>query len=564
MDMLKERVARPVAEELGLTIQEVASLFEPPRNKQWGDLALPCFKLAKKLGKNPVQIAGQLSPLFSNDPAISAVTAVGPFLNLTIETSFLAQFALEQTKKMQKQGFVLNDGEGKTVTIDFSSPNIAKEFSIAHLRSTSLGNSIGRIYRSLGWSVVGINHLGDWGTQFGLLIVAFTRWGSEAELHQHPLAYLQSLYVRINQLAKDDPEIMTEARANFKALEQGEAEQTRLWSLFRQVSLDEFDRMYAELDVSFEAVTGESYFIDKVAPLLAELEDKGITTVSDGALVVELEDPEEPPALLRKSDGATTYAARDVAAIVYRQKTYRFDRNIYLVDSRQALHFKQIFTVASKLGVPNADQCAHVPFGAVKLDGQIMATRKGNVMLLSDFISRVKVKVEDIMTEKNPDLKDKSVAAQVAIGAILFEFLKRHRIHDVDFRSEEALKFEGETGPRVQMLHARLCGLARHYKGDISEVVDFELYSTAEERELLKKMLKYPKMLRNAGRHENPAIVSDYLLELADVYSRFYAKVRIVTDDAASTAARMLLMDRLRSLVAHCLWLLGIKAVKEM
>jgi arginyl-tRNA synthetase len=582
---LAKRIRRVYADQLDLLWQAldtdesglagvILGKIETPKDRKLGDFAFPTFILAKAFREKPPQIAEKLAsvPVSGNGAARIRFESAGPYVNSFLSVGELARTVLSEIFEKGSTCGSATIGTGKSIVIDFSSPNIAKPFGIGHLRSTAIGNSLYRIYSKLGYDCIGINHLGDWGTQFGKLIVAYKRWGSREMIDSEPIKALYELYVRFHEEEEKDPELTEEARSWFKKLEDGDAEARELWELFYRLSLDEFKRVYELLGVKFDHYTGESYYNDKIDTTIERLAQAGLTKQSRGALVVDLEEYNLPPCILRKADGATLYATRDLAGIFYRYETYKFHKALYVVGVAQRDHFKQVFKVIELLGEPYADGLVHVPFGWIKFDEQHMSTRRGNIIYLDDVISMAHEKVIATIKEKNPELPDlEKTALQVAIGAILFADLSVRKHKDVNFSWDEVLNFEGATGPYLQYSHARLAALERRYGREINGDVDFHLFKSDEEKELLLHLARFGRIIEMAADQYEPNVIVEYLLNLATVFNRFYQRkdeagrlVRIISENEDETSARMLLVNAVRTVLCEGLYLLGIEAPQEM
>lgn len=546
----------------------IRSRLEIPKDQALGDFAFPTFLLAGILKEKPSRIAERLTGSLD----AGRFKVVGPYINALIPPSDAARAVLPRIHR-EKAGYGSQTiGEGKKIVIDFSSPNIAKPFGVGHLRSTVIGNSLYRVYEKLGYTCIGINHLGDWGTQFGKMILAFQKWGEKGELEGDPIRYLYDLYVKFHDEEKRDPALEEEARAWFKRLEDGDEDATALWALFKEYSLKEFRRIYDILGVRFDYYTGESFYNDKMDAVLDRLSEAGLAVESQGALIVDLEKYGLAPCLLRKADGATLYATRDLAGIFYRHKEYDFHRALYVVGAAQQEHFKQVFKVIELLGEAYADRLVHVEFGWIKLDDKAMSTRRGTIIFLEDVITTAGEKAREIIREKNPGLKNLEETAQmIGLGAIIFADLGVKKHKDVNFVWEDVLNFEGETGPYLQYTHARLCALLRKYGQAVRPGVDFDLFTAAEEKELLMHLYRFGTVVELAADKYEPNFIAAYLLELAGVFNRFYQRkdangrlIRIISDNREETAARMLLVDAVRTVLNEGLRLLGIQAPEEM
>jgi len=546
----------------------VLSKLEIPKDRSRGDFAFPAYVLAGILKKKPPEIAGEIGEKLDRE----RFHVAGPYINRVISASEVAERILP---RIHADGDLYGSqtvGTGKNIVIDFSSPNIAKPFGVGHLRSTAIGNSLYRLYEKLGYTCIGINHLGDWGTQFGKMIAAYLKWGDEKELEREPIKYLYNLYVRFHEEEKQDSSLADEGRSWFKKLEDGDEQATALWQTIKDYSLIEFRRIYDILGVKFDHYTGESFYNDKMDAVIERLKEAGLTSVSQGALIVDLEAQGMNPCLLRRADGATLYATRDLAGILYRHREYDFYKALYVVGSAQREHFQQVFKVIELLGEDYAERLVHVDFGWIKFQDKAMKSREGTVIFLEDVIDTATHKAAEIIREKNPDLADLDETARViGIGAVIFADLSVKKHKDVNFSWEEVLNFEGETGPYLQYTHARLSALMRKYGRDISEEVDFALFDSPEEKELLMHLYRFGNVVEAAADKYEPNFIGEYLLELAAVFNRFYQRkdtegrlIRIISEDERETAARMLLVSAVRTVLREGLRLMGIQAPEEM
>ncbi|WP_068496267.1 arginine--tRNA ligase [Paenibacillus kribbensis] len=575
--MLLLTAAKVLLTHTGLGEKEILSLLEIPPQPEWGDLAFPCFVLAKKLRKSPQQIALELAEAISHEEGLSA-SAAGAYVNITLNRSVQIPLMLAE---LNQPDFLKPDiGHGQRVVIDMSSPNIAKPFGIGHLRSTVIGAALYRILGETGHVPISVNHLGDWGTQFGKQIAAYKRWGNEEQLQQDPIGESLKLYVRFHQEAERDPSLEDEGREWFRRLEHGDAEAQRLWEFFVEVSLGEFDRMYQRLNITFDHVLGESFYNDKMQAVVAQLRTKELLEESDGALVVRLEEEELPPCLILKKDGTTIYPTRDLATAIYRRKVMKADRLLYVVGGEQRLHFQQVFAVLKRAGEAWAEQCEHVPFGLMRFAGKKMSTRRGKVVKLEEVLDEAVVRAQAIITQKNPDLQDQQeIAEDVGIGAIIFGDLKNNRLNEVDFSLEEALTFEGETGPYVQYTHARIRSLLEKARASadarstISDIVPVQKGHSPDCTdggtsvmlgdagwELLKQLDRYHGQLIRAVRQLEPSVMARFALDTAQAFNRFYAKERIVDGGRW----RIQLAEQTADILASTLQLLGLKAPNRM
>ncbi|OAZ47864.1 arginine--tRNA ligase [Paenibacillus polymyxa] len=574
--MLLMIATQAIVAHTGLEEKEVLSLFEVPPQPEWGDVAFPCFVLAKKFRKSPQHIAMELAELVSREAGLTA-SASGAYVNITLDRSVHIPSMLAELSKAE---FLKpNTGYGQRVVIDMSSPNIAKPFGIGHLRSTVIGAALYRILGETGYVPISVNHLGDWGTQFGKQIAAYKRWGNEEQLQHDPIGESLKLYVRFHQEAEHDPSLEDEGREWFRRLEQGDTEAQQLWEFFVEVSLGEFDRMYQRLNISFDHVLGESFYNDKMQAVVAQLRAKGLLEESDGALVVRLEDEQLPPCLILKKDGTTIYPTRDLATAIYRHEVMKADRLLYVVGGEQKLHFQQVFAVLKHAGETWAEQCEHVPFGLMRFAGKKMSTRRGKVVKLEEVLDEAVARAQAIITEKNPNLlEQQAIAEDVGIGAIIFGDLKNNRLNEVDFSLEEALTFEGETGPYVQYTHARIRSLlekARAHSDVDSTSSDNVLAQDGHSPDLnivsdemlgdagwalLKQLDRYHGQLIRAARQLEPSVIARFALDTAQGFNRFYAKERIV--DGGQW--RIQLAEQTADMLASTLRLLGLKAPNRM
>ncbi|MEF3303519.1 arginine--tRNA ligase [Paenibacillus sp. GYB003] len=536
----------------GVEPAALEAMIEVPPNPDMGDLSIPCFKLSKTLRQSPQLIAEALAGKLPAHPAFAKATALSGYLNVFFDKRHFAESVLGDVLRQGDRYGCRAIGSGKTIVIDFSSPNIAKPFHVGHLRSTVIGNALYRIHRFLGYDCVGINHLGDWGTQFGKLITAYKLWGDRNEVEAGGIEELMRLYVKFHDEAEAKPELDDTARAWFVKLERGDEEALELWRWFKAISYKEFERIYGLLGVTFDSDAGESFYNDKMGAVVEELKAKGLLEEDQGAYLVRLDDFNMPPALILKKDGATLYHTRDIAAALYRQRTYGFAKAIYVTDYAQNLHFQQWFKVIDLMGYEWADRLVHVPFGRVNLEGVKFSTRKGNVVLLEELLRQAIDKTRDIIESKNPSLDDKDeVAKQVGVGAIVFNDLSNNRIKDVSFSWKDVLNFEGESGPYVQYTYARACsvlrkaGLSAQKAGEAfagESGFDASLLANPEAQQVVKELAAFPDKVVQAMDKLEPSIVSRHLIDIAQSFNRFYHECPILTDDAALKTARLALV----------------------
>ncbi|MFB0846544.1 arginine--tRNA ligase [Paenibacillus oleatilyticus] len=566
----KQWLAGQLAAKLeGISQEALAELIEYPPNPQMGDLSLPCFKLSKQLRKAPQAIAEELKAGWSDNASVQRVDAVSGYFNVFLNPAAFAKEVVGEVLARQDRYGSQEYGQGRNIVIDFSSPNIAKTFHIGHLRSTVIGNALYNIFNFMGYNSVGVNHLGDWGTQFGKLIVAYKLWGDQAAVEAEGIDELQRIYVKFHDEADVKPELEDEARAWFVKLEQGDEEAHKLWRWFVDISLKEFHKMYDLLGVKFDSYAGESFYNDKMAEVLDELKAKNLLEEDGGALLVRLDQFNMPPALMVKKDGGTLYHTRDVAAAKYRKKTYDFDKAVYVTDAGQSLHFNQLFKVIELMGYDWSNQMMHVPFGKVSLEGAKLSTRKGNVINLEDLLGKAIEKTREIIEEKNPNLENKDeVARKVGVGAIIFNDLSNNRIKDIVFSWDEALNFEGETGPYVQYTHARTCSVLA--KADPAETQSFEGFDpkhleNEEAQGVLRQLYLFKERVEQAMHKLEPSIISRYLVDLAQSFNRFYHECPILkVDDAGVRKARLALVESVRITLKNGLALIGIEAPEKI
>ncbi|WP_339215771.1 arginine--tRNA ligase [Ornithinibacillus sp. FSL M8-0202] len=539
--------------------ETVLKMIEKPKYESHGDFAFPCFELAKHYGKSPSLISAELAGKI-DAPLFEKVESVGGYINVFLQKEKVASQTIQSILEKKNHYGDEMIGNNKTITIDFSSPNIAKPFSMGHLRSTVIGNALSLIAEKSGYQVIRLNHLGDWGTQFGKLIVAYTKWGIEEEVRKSPIKELLALYVKFHQEAEKDPSLNDLGRAAFKKLEHGDEETIQLWRWFRDESLNEFMKIYNQLGISFDSFAGEAFYNDKMEKVVKQLSAKGLLVESQGAYVVELEG--FPPSLIKKRDGTTLYATRDLAAAIYRQETYQFTKSLYVVGYEQTLHFKQLFAVLEKMGYDWQKGMAHIPFGMILKEGKKMSTRKGKLVLLEEVIEEaIQLALRNI-EEKNPNLSNKEeVAKQVGVGAIIFHDLKNFRLHDIEFSLEDMLRFEGETGPYVQYTHARTASLLRKGKY-VEQSDDGSTFIDPEAWPIIKLLMDFPQTITRALDDYDPSQIAKILLDIAKSFNKYYAVVKIL--DEPYKQARLSLVYAVNIILKEGLRLLGIKAPEEM
>ncbi len=595
---IKEKIAELLAAQLdsltegaegSLSKEDVKGMLEVPQDKANGDYAFPCFRLAKLLRKAPPLIAKDVAAGIANEVLFEKVEQVNAYVNMFVSRREISEITLGAAlaPDFGRSG----EGEGKTVIVEYSSPNIAKPFHIGHIRTTIIGDSIYRLYDELGYKVVRLNHLGDYGTQFGKMIVAFRKWGNEDDLEKDPIKYLLHLYQKFHDEAKDDPSLDDRAREAFVKLEAGEEDEVRLWKKFSDLSLAEFNRVYDMLGISFDEYDGESFYSDKMQRFIDELAEKGLMHESRGANIVDLEEYGLGVAMITKSDGSTLYCTRDIATAVYRKEHYDFYKNIYVVATQQNLYFRQLKMILKLLGYDWEEDCIHVPFGMVSLEnGQILSTRGGNVVFLEDVLNNAIDKTKEIIREKNPDASDEHVdeiAKEVGIGAVKFQELSNNRIKDYTFTWDKVLNFDGETGPYVQYTHARCASVLRKAGEETAakaeqmilgksgsegsttsagagEAIDLSYIEGDNAYELVKLIYAFPEVVRDAAYKYEPSIVTRHIIDIAQSYNRFYHDEHILVENEDEKLAKVALTIAAKNVIATGLGLLGIAAPDRM
>ena len=559
-----EAVAAALSELVGLDQKELLSLLETPKNASMGDIAFPCFKLSKIMRKAPNAIAAELKDKLSLPAGIEKAEAVGPYLNFFIEKGQQAQMVLTKVLDAGKAYGSDHEGRGRHVVLDYSSINIAKPFGFHHLPSTAIGSSLYRIYRHLGYEPVGVNHLGDWGTQFGKMIVAYKQWGTKP-VDQYGIRELVDLYVRYHQEVEAHPEMDDEARAWFHKIETGDEEAVSLWKQMKDATIREVKKTYERMGVQFDSWAGESFYEDKMEPIIDELREKGISKVDNGATIVDLSEWNMPPCIILKSDGSTIYATRDLAAACYRKATYDAAKLLYVVAYQQDLHFRQIFKVLELMGREWYKDCVHVNFGMVSMEGGAFHTREGKVLYLDDVLDAAVEKTYEIICEKSPDLEDKRSAAEaVGVGAVIWGALYNSRIKDVVFSYDKVLNFDGETGPYAQYTHARCCSVLRKAGGYDRAKLDASVLSDPYSLALLKAIDAFPAAVKAAGEKYEPYLVARAVMAVCTAMNKFYYEIRIMAEDEKERTARLALTDAARLTIEIGLNLLGIQAPERM
>lgn len=555
----------------GLETEDIESMIEIPPESAMGDYAFPCFKLAKTMRKAPNLIAQDLAERLTENELFSEVRNVNAYVNFFLNRAEVASSVVSEVIAKREKFGGSDLGSGKKIIIEFSSPNIAKPFHIGHIRTTVIGNAIYKIFDYLGYETIRINHLGDYGTQFGKMIVAYKRWGNEEDVRREPIKTLLEYYVKFHDEAEKDPSLEDEARATFTRLENGEKEEYELWQWFREESLKEFTYVYDLLGIEFDSYAGESFYSDKMDRIVNIMNDRGILKESEGAQIVDLEEYGMPPALIKKKDGSTLYITRDIAAAVYRKEHYHFDKNIYVVASQQNLHFQQWFKIIELMGYDWAEDCVHVPFGMVSLEDGTLSTRKGKVVFLLDVLNSAVEKTKQIMIEKNgsdADLDD--ISREVGIGAVVFQELSNNRIKDYVFSWDKVLNFDGETGPYVQYTHARAASVLRNAGASAEAVLsgsadlDMSYVTSDTAYELIKRIYRFPEIVQEAAEKYEPSVITRHIIDIAQYFNRFYHDEHILVDNEAEKQAKLAVVYAAKQTIANGLALLGVAAPEKM
>ncbi len=551
--------------EIGLTMEEIREIIEIPPDPSMGDYAFPCYKLAKQMRKAPPQIAVQLAESLPVQSPLDRAQAVGPYINFFVDRSFRTKTVLEDVLSSEKPYGSSDMGNGKRIIVEFSSTNIAKPFHMGHIRSTVIGNALRNIYDTLGFETIAINHLGDYGTQFGMMIAAFKKWGDEEAIRKNPIEEMLSLYVRYNAEAEKDESYKEEARFWFKQLENKDPDAVALWNTFKDLSLVEFNRVYDMLGITFDSYNGESFYSDKMGAVIEELEAKNLLVESDGARIVDLSDLDLPPALIQKSDGSTLYITRDLAAAIYRDQEYHFDKNLYIVGAPQTLHFQQLFAVLEKMGKTWAKDCYHIPFGYISLEDGNLSTRQGKVVFLEDVLKKAVEKTAEIIQSRNPDLPNKEqVSKQVGIGAVIFQELFNNRIKDYTFTWDRTLNFEGETGPYVQYTHARASSILEKADEDATAPNTRAITDNDEAYLLVGALAAYPGAIVEAMDKNEPYLLTRQILEIAKQFNKFYNTTPILKAEPETRNALLQLVRATQRVLSDGLSILGIEAPQKM
>lgn len=565
MTDFKEIIAKQLEKmDLGLSFEEIYKLIEIPPQDNMGDYSFPCFSLAKTLRKNPALIAEDLAKEFDTE-GFEKVENLNAYLNFYVDRKVFEEEILKEILEKKEKYGSSDKGSGKNIVIDFSSVNIAKPFHIGHIRSTVIGDALRNIHDFLGYNTIASNYIGDYGTQFGTMIAAYKLWGDEEKLKENPIKELLALYVRYNSEAADDEKMMDDARSEFMNLENGEEEATRLWKHFKEISFNEFDRVYKMLDIDFDNYNGESYHSDFIPAVLEELKDKDLLVESDGAYIVDLSEFDLPPAIIIKSNGSSAYITRDIATAINRKKVYDFDKNLYVVATQQNLHFQQLFAILKLMGYDFYDDCKHIPFGMVSLKDQTLSTRKGQVVFLEDVLNKAVDKTKEIMESRDNKIENvEEVAEIVGIGAVKFQELYNNRIKDYVFDWGEVLNFDGETGPYVQYTYARAKSVLRKADFKENKEIYFDNITSNEEFALVKALGNFKDVVAKAAEKYEPSLITRHLTEIAKNFNKFYNACQINAEDEKIKEERLALSYATSIVIKTGLELLGIKTVEQM
>lgn len=562
---IKQNIAKTIAANVGADAAELCEWLETPPNPDMGDVAFPCFKLAKTMRKAPNMIAASLAPALGEIDGISRIEPMGGYINFFADKTSFARTTLERVLDEGARYGGSDVGSGKTVCLDYSSINIAKPFHIGHLSTTAIGNALRRIYDHLGYKTVSINHLGDWGTQFGKVILAYKLWGDKETVEKGGVRAMMQLYVRFHDEAEKDDSLNDSARAWFKRIEQHDPEAVEIFEWFKAITLKEVGKTYDLLGIKFDSYAGESFYEDKMQPVIDELREKHLLRVDNGASIVDLSEYSMPPCLILRSDGATLYATRDLAAAIYRKNTYDFDKLLYVVAYQQSLHFKQIFKVLELMGKDWVKDCVHVSFGMVSLTDGTLSTRHGRVVFLEDVLNAAIEKTLDVIKEKSPDLEDKeTVARQIGVGAVVWGVVYNGRIKDIVFSWDKALNFDGETGPYAQYTHARCCSVLRKSGGYDRAKIDYSALSDEASSALVKAIAEFPAAVSEAAEKYEPYIISRSVINVCSCFNKFYYDNRIMDENEGVRNARLALTDAARNVIKTGLYLVGLEAPEKM
>lgn len=562
---IKQNIAKTIAANVVADAAELCEWLETPPNPDMGDVAFPCFKLAKTMRKAPNMIAASLAPALGEINGISRIEPMGGYINFFADKTSFARTTLERVLDEGARYGGSDVGSGKTVCLDYSSINIAKPFHIGHLSTTAIGNALRRIYDHLGYKTVSINHLGDWGTQFGKMILAYKLWGDKETVEKGGVRAMMQLYVRFHDEAEKDDSLNDSARAWFKRIEQHDPEAVEIFEWFKAITLKEVGKTYDLLGIKFDSYAGESFYEDKMQPVIDELREKHLLKVDNGASIVDLSEYSMPPCLILRSDGATLYATRDLAAAIYRKNTYDFDKLLYVVAYQQSLHFKQIFKVLELMGKDWVKDCVHVSFGMVSLTDGTLSTRHGRVVFLEDVLNAAIEKTLDVIKEKSPDLEDKeTVARQIGVGAVVWGVVYNGRIKDIVFSWDKALNFDGETGPYAQYTHARCCSVLRKSGGYDRAKIDYSALSDEASSALVKAIAEFPAAVSEAAEKYEPYIISRSVINVCSCFNKFYYDNRIMDENEGVRNARLALTDAARNVIKTGLYLVGLEAPEKM
>ena len=570
MNPFVEEIVDKTAAATELDAETARTLLAVPPDDKMGDYALPCFSLAKQLRKSPVDIATDLAsriePLVGDGGRIAQVEAAGPYVNFRLDRARFITHTLHEIAAAGQSYGSANQGRGRQMVIDYSAPNLAKPFHIAHLRSTAIGNAIYRIHAFLGWDCTGINHLGDYGANFGQLLAAYGLWGDREKIRANPVPELLELYVQFNEAVETQPELVDQARECLRKLAAGDEEMVSLWQYFISEGRKEAERIYRILEVQFDVTLGESFYADMLDDVITLFDESGLAVESDGALIVSLEEFDMAPCILRTGRGTSTYHSRDIAALLYRFEQYEFDKIVYVTDVTQSLHFRQLFKAIELSGKTWIDRCTHAPFGLMTFKGEKISTRRGNTIFLEEVLDQAIELTADIIAEKNPQLADKEdVARKVGISAVIFADVSHRRNRDIVFDLREVLNFDGETGPYIQYTHARFCSILRKHGAVPDFATDLTMLGAVAEMRVARTLANFPTVVDQACSENEPSYVASFLLELATAANKLYNELPVIVhDDDGLTRARICIVDGVRRVLATGLDLLGMTAPEEM